>query len=138
MRKNRFRIILTLLFLGLAFYFLYPTYKDRQFNEEISKLTNSQDSAAFFDKFGTDVIKTREDRIKLGLDLQGGMYVIMEVDVAKLMLDIANKQDDVLKQVLADASETVKSSDDDFVELQEVEIFPGLNRLSMFESPNLM
>jgi SecD/SecF fusion protein len=122
LRKNRFRIILTLLFLGLAFYFLYPTYKDRQFNEEISKLTNSQDSAAFFDKFGTEVIKTRENRVKLGLDLQGGMYVIMEVDVAKLLLDIANKQDDVLKQVLADASETVKSSDDDYVDLVEVKL----------------
>ncbi len=122
MRKNRFRIILTLLFLGLAFYFLYPTYKDRQYNDEISKLTNSQDSIAFFDKYGTDVLKTRENRIKLGLDLQGGMYVIMEVDVAKLLLDIAHKQDDVLKQVLADASETVKSSDDDFVDLVETKL----------------
>jgi SecD/SecF fusion protein len=50
------------------------------------------------------------------------MYVIMEVDVAKLLLDIANKQDDVLKQVLADASETVKSSDDDYVDLVEVKL----------------
>jgi preprotein translocase subunit SecD len=122
LRKNRFRIILTLLFLGLAFYFLYPTYKDSQYTKEISNLKNSQDSIAFFDKYGTDVIKTRENRIKLGLDLQGGMYVIMEVDVAKLMLDIAHKQDDVLKQVLADASETVKNSDDDYVDLVETKL----------------
>ena len=117
MKKNRFRIIISLLFLALSFYFLYPTYKDHQFNEEIVKLSNSQDSAAFFDKNGNDVIKARENRIKLGLDLQGGMYVIMEVDIAKLLTDLAKKQDDILKQVLEDASEQTKNSDEDFVDI---------------------
>ena len=85
MRKNRFRIILTALFLGLALYFLYPTYKDHEFTKEIKKLTNAEDSAAFFDKYSNDILKARDNRIKLGLDLQGGMYVIMEVDIGKLL-----------------------------------------------------
>lgn len=117
MKKNRFRIIISLLFLALSFYFLYPTYKDSQFNKEILKLGNSQDSAAFFDKYGNDVIKARENRIKLGLDLQGGMYVIMEVDIAKLLSDLAKKQDEILKQVLDDATEQTKNSDEDFVDI---------------------
>jgi preprotein translocase subunit SecD len=117
LKKNRFRIIISLLFLALSFYFLYPTYKDHQFNEEILKLSNQQDSAAFFDKNGNDVIKARENRIKLGLDLQGGMYVIMEVDIAKLLTDLAKKQDEILTQVLIDAGEQTKNSDDDFVDV---------------------
>ena len=119
MRKNRFRIILTVLFLALSLYFLYPTYKDSQFNKEASQLITAEDSTAFFEKFGTDILKARENRLKLGLDLQGGMYVIMEVDIGKLLSDLAKKQDDVLKQVLEAANEQVKSSDEDFVDVFE-------------------
>lgn len=122
MRKNRFRIILTVLFLALSIYFLYPTYKDYQFNQDIKKLANAQDSAAFFEKYGSDVLKVRENRIKLGLDLQGGMYVIMEVDIAKLLTDLAKKQDDVLKQALEAATEQTKNSDEDFVDVFEAKL----------------
>lgn len=119
MRKNRFRILLTFLFLGLSLYFLYPTYKDYQFNKDIIKLANAQDSAAFFDKYGSDILSAREKRIKLGLDLQGGMYVIMEVDIAKLLHDVAKKQDDILNQVLIETSEQTKTSDEDYVDAFE-------------------
>ena len=122
MRKNRFRIILTVLFLGLSLYFLYPTYKDYEFNKDIKKLANQQDSAAFFDKYSNDILKARDNRIKLGLDLQGGMYVIMEVDIAKLLNDLAKKQDETLKQVLAAVSEQTKNSDEDFVDLVDLKL----------------
>ena len=122
MRKNRFRIILTLLFIGLSLYFLYPTYKDYQFNKDIKNLANAQDSAAFFDKYSSDILKAREDRIKLGLDLQGGMYVIMEVDIAKLLHDLAKKQDETLNQVLAAATEQTKTSDEDFVDVVDLKL----------------
>jgi SecD/SecF fusion protein len=117
LRKNRFRIILTLLFIALSFYFLYPTYKDYQFNKEIAKLKSSEDSTAYFDKNNSDILKARENKIKLGLDLQGGMYVIMEVDVAKLVTDLAKKTDDTFKQVLDETSEASKTSDDDFIDI---------------------
>ncbi|MCI0449961.1 MAG: protein translocase subunit SecD [Chlorobi bacterium] len=119
MRKNRFRIILTVLFLALSFYFLYPTYKDSQLTNDASQLKTAEDSAAFFEKFGSDILKARENRLKLGLDLQGGMYVIMEVDIPKLLSDLAKKQDDVLKQVLDAANEQAKGSDEDFVDVFE-------------------
>jgi len=122
LRKNRFRIILTLLFIGLSLYFLYPTYKDYQFNKDIKNLSNAQDSAAFFDKYSNDILKARENRIKLGLDLQGGMYVIMEVDIAKLMNDLAKKQDDILKQVLSAAAEQTKNSDEDFADIVDLKL----------------
>lgn len=119
MRKNRFRIILTFLLLGLSLYFLYPTYKDYQFNKDLEKLTNAQDSAAFFEKYGADVLKAKEQRIKLGLDLQGGMYVIMEVDIAKLLNDLATKKDNILEEALNSTLEQTKTSDDDFVNVFE-------------------
>ena len=108
--------------MGLSLYFLYPTYKDYQFNKDIKNLANAQDSAAFFDKYSTELLKAREDRIKLGLDLQGGMYVIMEVDIAKLLHDLAKKQDETLDQVLAATTEMTKTSDEDFVDVVDAKL----------------
>lgn len=108
--------------MGLSLYFLYPTYKDYQFNKDIKNLANAQDSAAFFDKYSTELLKAREDRIKLGLDLQGGMYVIMEVDIAKLLHDLAKKQDETLDQVLAATTEMTKTSDEDFVDVVDTKL----------------
>lgn len=119
MRKNRFRIFLTILFVGLSLYFLFPTYKDYQFNQDIKKLSTTEDSSKFFEEHANDILKAREKRIKLGLDLQGGMYVIMEVDVAKLMNDLAKKKDDNLKQILSEATEYSQTSDEDYVDIVE-------------------
>jgi len=121
-KKNRFRLILTALFLLLSLYFLYPTFKDHQFNKDISQLKNADDSAKFFDKYGTDLIKSRENRIKLGLDLQGGMYVIMEVDIAKLIQDLAKKTDDSFTQSLNETADATKNTDDDFIDVFQAKL----------------
>ena len=117
MKKNRFRIILTLLFVFLSFYFLYPTYKDYQYNKEIEKLKNADDSLAFFEKNGAEVLDVREKKIKLGLDLQGGMYVIMEVDVEKLLQDLAKRKDDTFNKILNESVEASKTSDENLIDI---------------------
>lgn len=117
MKKNRFRILLTLLFVFLSFYFLYPTYEDYQFNKEVSVLKTSEDSLAFFEKNGADIINAKENKIKLGLDLQGGMYVIMEVDVEKLLHDLAKSKDEQFNQLLSESVEISKTSDENFIDI---------------------
>jgi len=101
----------------LAFYFLYPTYKETKFSEEIANLKTAEDSLRFFEKFGTEVLSAREKRIKLGLDLQGGMYVIMEVDVAKLLQDLAKRKDDVFNLVLGESIEQAKIADEGLIDV---------------------
>lgn len=133
MKKNRFRIILTLLFVFLAFYFLYPTYKDHQLNKEIAKLKDAQDSTVFFEKYGADVLKARDNKIKLGLDLQGGMYVIMEVDVAKLLQDLAKRKDDVFNQVINETNEATKSTDENYIDVFDTKLIAkGLSLKAYF------
>jgi len=122
LKKNRFRILLTLLFVFLSFYFLYPTYKDYQFNKEIINLKTSEDSLAFFEKFGTEIINARDNRIKLGLDLQGGMYVIMEVDVEKLLQDLAKRKDEQFNIILSESVEISKSSDETFIDIFDAKL----------------
>ncbi len=117
MKKNRFRILLTLLFVFLSFYFLYPTYKEHKLNQEIAALKTSEDSLAFFEKYGADVLKARDNAIKLGLDLQGGMYVIMEVDIEKLLQDLAKRKDDTFNKILNESVEMSKTSDENLIDI---------------------
>jgi SecD/SecF fusion protein len=103
LKKNLSRIILTLVFIALAVYFIYPTYQDYKLNQELGKL-RGEDSLNFVDSNADQLRKAREDRIKLGLDLKGGMYVVLDVDVIKLLEDMANQKDETLIAVLAEVS----------------------------------
>lgn len=122
MKKNRFRILLTILFVFLSFYFLYPTYKEHKFNQEIALLKTPEDSLAFFEKNGADVLKARDNAVKLGLDLQGGMYVIMEVDIEKLLQDLAKRKDDTFNKILNESVELSKTSDENLIDIFDTKL----------------
>ncbi|MGB3017375.1 MAG: protein translocase subunit SecD, partial [Ignavibacteria bacterium] len=91
----------------MSLYFLYPTYKDYTFVKQLKSLTG-QDSTDFIDKNGAEITNARDNRLKLGLDLQGGMYVVLDVDIVKLLEDMAVRKDDQLLAVLAEVKEATK------------------------------
>ncbi|MDR0972662.1 MAG: protein translocase subunit SecD, partial [Prevotellaceae bacterium] len=60
----------------------------------------------------------REMEIGLGLDLKGGMNVILEVSVADVVKALADgKSDELFNQALASASRLQRTSQDDFISL---------------------
>lgn len=127
MKKNLSRIITTIVLILLSLYFLYPTYKDYTLNKELSKLSG-QDSIDFVDKNTQELISAREKRLKLGLDLKGGMYVVLDVDVVKLLEDMARKKDEQLTGVLAEVKEISKTSDELILETFKLKLREkGLN-----------
>jgi len=127
LKKNLSRIIITIILVAASLYFLYPTYEDYTLNKELSKLSG-QDSIDFVDKNSQKLIKARNDRIKLGLDLKGGMYVVLDVDVVKLLEDMANKKDEQLTIVLADLKETSKNNEEQILEIYKTKLNEkGLN-----------
>ena len=122
MKEFRFRIILIVGAIALAIYLLWPTYENYQYGKEIDEtlkikkeeitssqpeLTNTQIEKmleVIEDSLLTanpDINKTREKRIKLGLDLQGGMRVVLEVNTGKLMEKLARNPDEVFRSLLA-------------------------------------
>jgi preprotein translocase subunit SecD len=124
MKEFRFRFLMIIAFVGLSLYLLYPTYQDYSFNNEISdSIENLRDSLnqstpvlseaeikEVIDlkenslRSVPEVRDAREKRVKLGLDLQGGMYLVMEVNTAKLLEKLAKDADDPqFKEALADA-----------------------------------
>jgi preprotein translocase subunit SecD len=138
MKEFRFRIFLIVGAIALSIYLLYPTYVDYQNSKEINQtldqkreeiitsnpeLTNTQidrmlqvveDSIINADP---EISINSEKRIKLGLDLQGGMRVVLEVNTAQLMEKLANNPDEVFKNVLQEAEEEATLSNESVVNI---------------------
>lgn len=68
--------------------------------------------------WNTSYIKAKEKQLNLGLDLQGGMNVVLEVSVEDVVRALAgNPNDPALNAAIATARERKKNSQSDFVTL---------------------
>jgi preprotein translocase subunit SecD len=138
MKEIRFRLILIIGVIALCLYLLYPTLKDYLNNQEVSKQVEKLQSkvqksnpslsdeqireklASLKDSILTskpEYRAAREKRIKLGLDLQGGMYLVMEVNTAKLLEKLAKDPDDIFKHILIESDSISKSTDENVVSI---------------------
>ena len=111
MQKYRARIAAILIAVGLAIYFLYPTYEDREMRARLTQM-HGADSVNYVDQHEREIIDYKTKRIKLGLDLQGGMRVVLEVNVLKLIEDLAKNKDDVFAQIMKEVRDEARQSDD--------------------------
>jgi preprotein translocase subunit SecD len=138
MKQLRFRLFLIVAFFALSIYLLYPTLQDYQNTKTISetvkrkketlKKTDPQINDIQLKKMLSileDSLKNsdpsirdaRLKRVKLGLDLQGGMRVVLEVNTLKLLEKIANNPDEVLNKILKDAEKEAASTDENIITL---------------------
>jgi SecD/SecF fusion protein len=110
-KKNRAKIIIIVGAVLLSLYFLYPTFKDYQYNQTLTQLTEA-DSIAYFEANESAVRKARLERMKLGLDLQGGMRVVLEVDIIRLLDDLAQNKDEQFDALMQTVRQQVAESDE--------------------------
>jgi SecD/SecF fusion protein len=104
------RIIITVCFVILSVYFLWPTIQDYNYRKKISQLTG-QDSIAYLDQHHDDILAAKMKRMKLGLDLQGGMRVVLEVDIIKLLDDLAKNKDDKFNAIIKEVRNETATND---------------------------
>jgi len=138
MKEFRFKIILILAAIGLSIYLLYPTYQNYTNNEKISKFVSNRqlelkDAQPNISKIELDkvekfiedsikasdpnIAKTKAKSIKLGLDLQGGMRVVLEVNTGKLLEKLAKNPDDTFKKVIVEAEQETAISNESVVDI---------------------
>lgn len=138
MKEYRFTIILILGALALSIYLLFPTYKNYKNNKEIDKIVSEKKvelkklqpnlSREKVDKalrLVEDSIKasnpqiaaTKLKSIKLGLDLQGGMRVVLEVNTGKLLEKLVKNPDDTFRKVIAEAEKEALLSNESVVSI---------------------
>jgi SecD/SecF fusion protein len=99
--RNR---LLTILFVfGLGIYALFPSLRYAMLSDE--KISNlSQEEADYYDA------KT----IKQGLDLKGGIYIVLEVDLPQLVNNLAKNKDKNFDLFLDELKNEYNSSSGDF------------------------
>lgn len=138
MKALRFRFIIIVASIAISVYLLYPTYQDYQNSNRIAQavkakreqlkkvspeltsdqldriLQSTSDSIKAADP---SIREARMKRIKLGLDLQGGMRVVLEVNTVKLLEKLANNPDDAFRKILAEAGKEAALSNESVVEL---------------------
>lgn len=153
MKEFRFRIILILGAVALSLYLLYPTYADSRNSDKIqTKLTQYRDSIQTANPQITEeqldrLVSLKEDeiyannpeyrdarekRVKLGLDLQGGMYLVMEVNTAKLLEKLAKDPDQRFLDILNEAEQQAKIEDVNLVSVLADKLQQNNIRLSRY------
>lgn len=119
-----FAVLLTLVclfYLSFSFVTRYYTNKAKEYAKGDAQIEQDYLDSLSNEKvyFGNWTLKDcREMEISLGLDLKGGMNVILEVsipDVIKVLAD--NKPDEAFNQALANAAQQAKSSQEDVITL---------------------
>jgi preprotein translocase subunit SecD len=153
MKEIRFRLIIIAAFTVLCIVLLYPTYADYQNNKRISailertrsdlkannpdltteeienKLIVLEDSLKSADP---SIAETKQKRVKLGLDLQGGMRVVLEVNTIKMLEKMANKPDDIFIKVIREAEREAALSDEPIVDIIAKKFYERNIRLSRY------
>lgn len=138
MEKYIYRILITVALVALSAYFLFPTYQDylnttaieekvaaqKQLilakNPKIDKVELETQLKNFEDSLKTadpDYAKDRAKRLKLGLDLQGGMRVVLEVNTTELLKKLANEPDQTFLKLLDEASKEAIANDESVVDV---------------------
>ncbi len=138
MKEFRFTTIIILAVIGVSLYLLYPTYKTYQNDKNISEILDKR--TAEIKQSNPNITKdqldkeirsvedslkaaipnyasTKQKSVKLGLDLQGGMRVVLEVNTGKLLEKIAKSPDDVFKQVLKESEKEAAVSEESIVNI---------------------
>ncbi|HEY4644174.1 MAG TPA: protein translocase subunit SecD, partial [Bacteroidota bacterium] len=117
MRKNRGKIVLIVATVLLSLYFLYPTYENFEIAKQLKGLAGD-DSAKFVEDHQNEIREVREKRLKLGLDLQGGMRVVLEVNVLKLLEDLAgNRKDSTFNRIIEEVRAEARTSDESLLSI---------------------
>jgi SecD/SecF fusion protein len=137
-RKNLSRWLLIFAPLLAVAYLLWPTYRFYQLDAERSSLASDSAALEAWDVQNAEDYQTaRLKRIKLGLDLRGGMYVTLEVDVLKLIEESADKLsiDDDFMAVLEETRKETDNTDKNVLDvfLEKFRAKAATNNMSLLQ-----
>ena len=104
----RTRLLLILFIFGLGVYSLVPTMKYQFLSDE---------TKAFLSK--GEIAYLENNTIKQGLDLKGGIYIVLEVDLPQLVNNLASNKDKKFEIFLNELSNQYSNNTGDFFTLFE-------------------
>ncbi len=137
MQNKGFVITFAVLLTLVCCYYLSFSFVTRYYEKQAEEYSNgdlnvqSQYLDSISNKkvwLGYTLKQAREKEIGLGLDLKGGMNVILEIDAAAVLRSLANEEDPQFNQALTEAvDENRRGSNKDFLTLF-IEKYEGINK----------
>ena len=104
MKGSGFKIGAVIFFLALSGWYLIPSVQGLYYGNKIDNLPEEEKESYQEENYAT--LRSIQDRaLKLGLDLQGGMHVTLEVGLTELLDQLAGERKDAaFSEVLAEAN----------------------------------
>ena len=110
MQGNGFRIALTVFFVGLCGYYLFPSLQNAYISYQMGQMSETE-RVEYEQENRQRLERIKENSLNLGLDLQGGMHVTLEVEVATLLDQLATNKDETFRQILSSARQRAQQED---------------------------
>ena len=98
------KYIIIALMLSWTVYALYPTWQYQNMSEDKKEELRSSG----------DLNQIESRIIRQGLDLRGGMYIVLEADIPTLISNLASIKDDRLINIITNSEKTAANSNIDF------------------------
>ncbi len=134
MQGSGVKIGLVIFFLSLTGWYLFPSFQSLYYNGQMENLSEEELVEYRQENFGT-LRRVQEKSLKLGLDLQGGMHVTLEVGLGQLVQELAEERsDEAFVAVMAAANERAAREDLSLIDVfvQEFEARDPNARLSRY------
>jgi SecD/SecF fusion protein len=96
------------------------------------RLAFNADSISYYDANANSIMDAKLKRIKLGLDLQGGMHIVLEVNIVKMLEDMAKNKDQTFEQIMQQVATQAKQTDADPLDLLQQQFEQRGIRLSRY------
>jgi SecD/SecF fusion protein len=100
MKNNRFKLILIAVVALVSVWSIWPTYRDYALTQKLKSFRSAEDSLKFAIDNREAIEQAKDKSLKLGLDLKGGMHLVMEVDILDLVEQKAWNKDATFTRVM--------------------------------------
>ena len=108
--------------LAWAVYALLPTWQYQQMTKDEKEKLRTLG----------ELEKTESRIIRQGLDLKGGMYIVLEADIPLLVSNLASMKDNRLNKIIEDSKEKSIKQNQDFISVFETEVRNDEIKLSRY------
>jgi preprotein translocase subunit SecD len=133
MQGNGFKLGLTIFFVGICGFYLFPSVQNMYLSYQMGQMSETE-RQEYREENRQRIQSIQEESLNLGLDLQGGMHVTMEVQTASLLERLGSNIDAPFREALNAARERTRTEDVSVVNafVQEFESRNPDGRLSRY------
>lgn len=132
MKNKPFNLFLIVLVTVVSLWSLWPTWRDYSLSKQIDRFASAEDSLKFSVSHREEIENARKKSLKLGLDLRGGMHLVMEVDQIDLFEQKAWNKDARFHAIMERVRKLSANSNAQVIDLLSAEFGKENIRLSRY------